>query len=58
MSGDTSDLPITVSVVVSRPGPLEPELGNTLGLPDFSSDIDPGSGEPFPRSGSILAWSS
>ena len=38
------------------PGPPEPELGDKLGLPDFSSDIDPGPGEPFPGFGSILAW--
>ena len=55
-SGDTSDLPVSVSAVISGPGPPEPKLGDTLGLPDFSSVIDPGPGKPFPRSGSILAW--
>ena len=52
--GGTSDLPVSVRVVVSRSA--EPELGHTLGLPDFSGDIDPGPEEPFLRSGSILAW--
>ena len=46
------DLPVSVGIVVSGPGP--PELGDTLGLPDFSSDIDPGSGESFPGSGNVL----
>ena len=55
MSGDASDLPVSIRIVVSGPGPPEPELGDTLGLPDFSTDIDPGPGESFPRSGSILA---
>ena len=27
-----------------------------LRLPDFSSDIDPGPGEPFPGSGCKSAW--
>ena len=36
------------------PGPPDPELGDALGLPDFSPDIDPGPGVSFPRSGSIL----
>ena len=34
-SGDTSDLLVSVSAVVSMPGPPEPELGDTLGQPDF-----------------------
>ena len=55
MSGDTLDLPVSITMVVSGPGPPEPELSDTLGLPDFSADIDPGPGEPFPRSGSMLA---
>ena len=55
MSGDASDLPVSVRMVVSGPGPPEPELEETLGLPDFSADIDPVPGESFPRSGSILA---
>ena len=53
-SGGTSDLPVSIRVVVSRSA--EPELGHTLGLPDFSGDIDPGPEEPFLRSGNILTW--
>ena len=57
VSGDASDLPVS-SRIVSGPGPPELELGDTLGLPDFSADIDPGPGESFQRgmrSGSI-SW--
>ena len=32
-----------------------PELGDMFRLPDFSSDIDPGPGEPFPGSRCISA---
>ena len=45
---------VSVGGTISGPGPPDPELGYTLGLPDFSVDIDPGPGESFPRSGSML----
>ena len=46
--------PVSVGGIIFGPGPPEPELGDTLGLPDFSADIDPGPGESFPRFGSVL----
>ena len=52
---DASDMPVSVGIVVSGPSPPEPKLGDTLGLPDFSADIDPGPGESFPGCGSMLA---
>ena len=47
------DVPVPICVVDSGPG--LPKLGDKLRLPDFSSDIDPGPGEPFPGSWSIWA---
>ena len=52
--GDVPYPPVSVGGIISGSGPPEPELGDTLGLPDFSVDIDPGPGESFPRSGSVL----
>ena len=48
VSGDTSDQRVSVSEVDS-----EPELGDKLRLPDFSSDIDPGTGESLSECGCI-----
>ena len=53
VSGETSDLPVPASMVDSGPSPLE--CGDRSRLLDFSGDIDPGPGEPFSRSGGILA---
>ena len=50
--GDVPHPPVSVGGIISGPGP--PELGDTMGLPDFSADIDPGPGESFPWSGSVL----
>ena len=52
--GDVSDLHFSVGGIVSGPGPPNPELGDTLHLPDFSGDIEPGPGESFLRSRSML----
>ena len=48
-----SDPPVSVVGITSGPGPPKPELVDTMRLPDFSADIDPGPGESFPRSGSM-----
>ena len=53
---DTSGPPVSVSVVDSGPAPPDPEFGDELRLPDFSSDIDLGPGETLPEAGNILAW--
>ena len=45
---------VSVRGIVSGPGPPDPELGYTLDLLDFSADIEPGPGESFPRSRSML----
>ena len=55
--GDVPDPHVSVGGIVSGPGPPDPELGDTLRLPDFSTDIDPGAGESFPVSGSMLVRS-
>ena len=54
MFRDASDPPVSIGMIISGPGPPEPELGDTLGLTDFSADIDPGPRESFRRSGSML----
>ena len=40
VSGDTSDPPVSDSMVDSEPGPPVPEFGDKLRLLDFPSDID------------------
>ena len=52
--GDVSDPHVSVGGIISGPGPPDPELGDTLRLPDFLVDIDPGPGEAFSSSGSML----
>ena len=52
--GDVPYPPVPGGGIIYEPGPAEPELGDTLGWPDFSADIDLGPGESFPRSGSTL----
>ena len=52
--GDVSDPLVSVGGIVSGPGPPDPELGDTLGLPDFLADIELGPRESFPRSRSML----
>ena len=49
VSRDTSDQRVSVSEVDS-----EPELGDKLRLPDFSSDIDPGPGNPYRSPGVLI----
>ena len=53
MCGNASDQPVSVGMIISGLGPPEPELGDTLGLLDFSADIDPGPGIFFPGPGSM-----
>ena len=52
--GDAPDPHVSVEGFVSGPGPPDPELGDTLRLPDFLTDIAPGPGQSFPGSGSML----
>ena len=40
---------VSVVGIVSGLGPPDPEFGDTLRLPDLSTDIDPGPGESFLR---------
>ena len=42
MFGDVPYPPVCFGGIISGPGPPEPELGDTLGLPDFSVIQDPG----------------
>ena len=52
-SGDTSDPPVSISMVDSGARPPVPEFRDKFKLPDFASDIDPGPGESFQRPSSI-----
>ena len=54
VSGDASNPPVSVSLVVSRSGP--PKLGfvDKLKLPDVPSDFDQWPGEPSPEPTDVL----
>ena len=52
--GDVPYPPVSVGGIIFGLGPPELELGDTLGMQDLIADIDPGPGESFQRSGSVL----